>query len=217
MPRRRAKIDIVPLGDSALLVRVRDNSAALAAHRKIENANLRGVVECAPAYQSVGIYYEPSAIESFDRFVSEIQSAIERRSRSARAASRVVEITASFDREFAFDLEDVARHAQLSPNEVVDLYCNVEYRVACIGFTPGFPYLIGLPEKLITPRRAAPRKEIPAGSIAIGGHQTGIYPIASPGGWNVVGRTTQQLFDPHNDPPVLLRAGDRVRFVRSTS
>jgi inhibitor of KinA len=217
MPRSRAKIDIVPLGDSALLVRVRDNVAALEAQRKIGSAKIAGLIECAPAYESVGVFYEPSAIESLDEFVSQIQSTLMHRARGARIESQLVEVPAQFDLEFALDLEQVARHAQLSPNEVVDLYCSVEYRVACIGFTPGFPYLTGLPEKLITPRRATPRKEIPAGSIAIGGHQTGIYPIASPGGWNVIGRTSLQLFDPNDDPPVLLRAGNRVRFVRSTS
>ncbi|MEY2546691.1 MAG: inhibitor of KinA [Verrucomicrobiota bacterium] len=217
MPRSRAKIDIEPLGDSALIVRVRDNAAALEAQRKIVSAKITGLIECAPAYESVGVFYEPSAIESFDEFVSQIQSTLTHRARGARVESQLVGVPAQFDLEFALDLEQVARHAQLSPNEVVDLYCSVEYRVACIGFTPGFPYLIGLPEKLITPRRATPRKEIPAGSIAIGGHQTGIYPIASPGGWNVIGRTSLRLFDANNDPPVLLRAGDRVRFVRSTS
>ncbi len=217
MPRSRAKIDIVPLGDSAVVLRVPNNDAALKAQRQIENAQIAGVIECAPAYDSLGIFYEPGAIESFDQFVSQIQSASKSRDRRAKVDSRLIEIPASFNREVALDLGLVAQHAQLSPDEVVDLYCRVEYRVACIGFTPGFPYLIGLPKKLITPRHATPRKEIPAGSIAIGGHQTGIYPSASPGGWNVIGRTPVQLFDPNNDPPVLLRAGDRVRFTRSTS
>jgi KipI family sensor histidine kinase inhibitor len=217
MPQSRAKIDIFPLGDAALVVRVPDNAAALKAHRQIENAKIAGVIETAPAYESVGIFYDPSAIDAFDDFVLQIQSALKRFHRGTKVESRFVEISASFDREFAPDLELVAERAQLTPEAVVDLYCSVEYRVACIGFTPGFPYLIGLPKKLSTPRRATPRKEIPAGSIAIGGHQTGIYPSKSPGGWNVIGRTSLQLFDPNNEPPVLLRAGDRVRFVRSTS
>ena len=123
-----------------------------------------------------------------------------------------MEIPVCFDQEFAVDLEQVAANAQLSANEVVDLYCSAEYRVACVGFTPGFPYLIGLPKKLATPRRASPRKEIPAGSVAIGGEQTGIYPMRSPGGWNVIGRTSLPLFDPVKNPPALLQAGDRVRF-----
>lgn len=217
MPRGRAKIDIESIGDCALVIRVRDNAAALKAQRQIENANISGVIECAPGYESIGIYYEPTAVASFDDFVAQIGLALKRRSRGAHSASRLIKVPALFDRDSALDLALVAEHAQLSPNDVVDLYCSVEYRVACIGFTPGFPYLIGLPSQLNTPRRETPRNVTPAGSIAIGGNQTGIYPFASPGGWNVIGRASLQLFNPNNDPPVALRAGDRVRFRRSTS
>jgi inhibitor of KinA len=124
----------------------------------------------------------------------------------------VVEIPVCYDPEFALDLDHVAQHAQMSPKEVVDLHRATDYHVNCIGFTPGFPYLAGLPEKLATPRRATPRKEIPAGSVAIGGRQSGIYSLRSPGGWNVIGRTPLRLFDPQKNPPALLRAGDRLRF-----
>src|SRR5205823_14227211 len=105
-----------------------------------------------------------------------------------------------------------ARHAQISTKEVVDLHSTTEYRVACIGFVPGFPFLAGLPKKLATPRRDVPRKEIPAGSVGVGGAQTGIYPLRSPGGWNLIGRTPLRLLDPTKNPPALLQAGDRVRF-----
>ena len=94
----------------------------------------------------------------------------------------------------------------------VRLHSTAEYRVACIGFVPGFPFLAGLPKKLATPRRDVPRKEIPSGSVGIGGAQTGVYPLRSPGGWNLIGRTPLRLFDPEKKPPALLRAGDRVRF-----
>jgi len=106
----------------------------------------------------------------------------------------------------------VAQHAGRTAQEVVDLHSGAEYRVSCLGFTPGFPFLAGLPNELGTPRRKIPRKEIPAGSVAIGGTQTGIYPVKSPGGWNVIGRTALRLFDPTKSPPAFLRAGDRVRF-----
>ena len=106
----------------------------------------------------------------------------------------------------------MAEHTRLSADEVVDLHSRAEYRVACIGFVPGFPFLTGLAKKLATPRRATPRKEISPGSVGIGGPQTGIYPLRSPGGWNLIGRTPLRLFDPQQDPPTLLRAGDRVRF-----
>jgi inhibitor of KinA len=134
------------------------------------------------------------------------------RGRPRTLPARVIQIPVCYDPEFAFDLDHVAEHAQISSREVVDLHSAAEYRVNCIGFVPGFPFLSGLPKKLATPRRATPRKEIPAGSVAIGGAQTGIYPMRSPGGWNVIGRTPLRLFNPENDPPALLRVGDRVQF-----
>jgi inhibitor of KinA len=100
----------------------------------------------------------------------------------------------------------------MSPGEVIRLHGAAEYRVACIGFVPGFPFLAGLPKGLATPRRDVPRKQIPPGSVGIGGAQTGIYPLRSPGGWNLIGRTPLRLFDPKKNPPALLRAGERVRF-----
>jgi KipI family sensor histidine kinase inhibitor len=106
----------------------------------------------------------------------------------------------------------VARHAGLEPARVVELHAAVEYRVYFLGFSPGFPYLGGMPEALATPRLATPRKRVPTGSVAIGGAQTGIYPMESPGGWRLIGRTSLPLFDTTKDPPALLRIGDRVRF-----
>ena len=125
---------------------------------------------------------------------------------------RLVEIPVCYEAEFALDLEEVSRQAQIDPTKIVDLHCAAQYRVNCIGFTPGFPFLGGLDKRLATPRRSIPRKEIPAGSVAIAGGQTGIYPMKSPGGWNIIGRTPLHLFDPRKDPPALLRPGDRVRF-----
>ena len=127
-------------------------------------------------------------------------------------SARLVEIPVCYEAEFALDLEHVSRQSQIDPIEVIDLHCAAQYRVSCIGFTPGFPFLSGLHKRLATRRRSIPRKEIPAGSVAIAGAQTGIYPMKSPGGWNIIGRTPLHLFDPRKDPPALLRPGDRVRF-----
>jgi inhibitor of KinA len=124
----------------------------------------------------------------------------------------LIEIPVCYDAEFGFDLDRVAEHTKLSAREVVDLHSTAEYRVACIGFVPGFTFLAGLPKNLATPRRDVPRKEIPPGSVGIGGAQTGIYPLLSPGGWNLIGRTPLKLFDPLKNPPTLLHPGDRVRF-----
>ena len=111
------------------------------------------------------------------------------------------------------DLKQVASHSGLTPQQVIELHAAQEYVVYCIGFLPGFPYLGGLDERLVVPRRAKPRQKVPAGSVGIGGAQTGIYPCESPGGWHLIGRTSTPLFDVYAIPPALLAPGDTLRFV----
>lgn len=227
-------MEIICLGDSALIVRVRKRfddapqetvDQVLHALHRLREAAIPGVVELASAYTSVAVFFDPIAVakasgrpdEMFDWMTTQIREVINgargrRRATGARSDVRLVEIPVCYAAEFAPDLDDVARHAELSTKEVVDLHAAAEYRVACIGFVPGFPFLTGLAKKLATPRRDTPRKEIPPGSVGIGGAQTGIYPLRSPGGWNLIGRTPLKLFDPTKTPPALLRAGDRVRF-----
>ena len=223
-------MEIVPLGDSALIVRVREKfddapeetlNEVLHTFQQLRSAAIPGVIELAPAYTSVAVFFDPvdvakasgTASDIFDWLAARIGAAtVPKRRGGRRSAPRTVEIPVCYDPEFAPDLDEVARHAQISTNEVVDLHSTADYRVACIGFVPGFPFMAGLPKKIATPRRSNPRKEIPPGAVGIGGAQTGIYPLRSPGGWNLIGRTPLKLFDPTKDPPVLLRAGDRVRF-----
>ena len=225
-------MEIIPLGDSALVVRVREQfedapDETLDEVRRVfqllQRAAIPGVIELAPAYTSVAVFFDPDAILKTNRAASgafeslgmRIHSAVAgvgHRSRAKRKTSRVIEIPVCYDREFAPDLDDVAKHAEISAQEVVDLHSTSKYRVACIGFVPGFTFLAGLPRDLGTPRRDVPRKEIPPGSVGIGGAQTGIYPLRSPGGWNLIGRTPLKLFDPSKNPPTLLHPGDRVRF-----
>lgn len=169
----------------------------------------RGILNLHPAFVSVLIDFDPrlrshSDIEAMVR--ERMESAPERQAEPAR----LVEIPARYDGP---DLEDVARHANLTPAQVVELHSSAEFEVAFVGFSTCFPYLGGLPPALATPRLTAPRKHVPAGSIAIGGVQGGIYPLASPGGWRLIGRTALRLFDPDQEPPALLRMGDRVRFI----
>ena len=225
-------MEIVSLGDSSLIVRVRDRfedapdetlNEVRHVFDRLQNAAIPGVIELAPAYTTVAVFFDPIAVanagsepgQAFDWLTEQIRAVVAGGGDPRRAAaspSRVIEIPVCYDSEFAPDLEDVARHAHISPRQVVDLHSAAEYRVGCIGFTPGFPFLTGLPKTLATPRRATPRKEIPAGSVGIGGAQTGIYPLRSPGGWNLIGRTPLKLFDSAKNPPALLRSGDRVRF-----
>ncbi|HJW37852.1 MAG TPA: 5-oxoprolinase subunit PxpB [Candidatus Udaeobacter sp.] len=227
-------MEIIPLGDSALIVRVRDRfedspeetlDEVLRTFQQLRSAAIPSVIELAPAYTTVAVFFDPVAVtkvrerpdEVFGWLREQILHVLAAGSdrgkrRKTKRAIRSVEIPICYDPEFAPDLDDVARRAGLSTKEVVDLHSGAEYRVACIGFVPGFPFLTGLPKKLATPRRDTPRKEIPPGSVGIGGAQTGIYPLRSPGGWNLIGRTPLKLFDPTKNPPALLGAGDRVRF-----
>ena len=232
-------MEIIPLGDSALILRVRERfddapeqtlDTVLRALQQLQSAAIPGVIELAPAYTSIAVFFDPIVVakatetpgDLFDRSVERIRAAVAadadrgKRRRPARPGVRVVEIPVCYDPEFALDIDDVARRANMSPSEVIRLHSASQYRVACIGFVPGFPFLAGLPKELATPRRDVPRKQIPPGSVGIGGAQTGIYPLRSPGGWNLIGRTPLRLFDPEENPPALLRAGERVSFRKIT-
>jgi inhibitor of KinA len=227
-------MEIIPLGDSALILRARERfedapeetlDEVLRIFQLLQQAAIPGVIELAPAYTSVAVFFDPIAVLRangaangvFDELVTRIRNAISaasrrHRRRTAASAPRLIEIPVCYDSAFGLDLDRVAEHTKLSEREIVDLHSTGEYRVACIGFVPGFTFLAGLPKNLATPRRDVPRKEIPPGSVGIGGAQTGIYPLRSPGGWNLIGRTPLQLFDPAKGPPTLLCPGDRVRF-----
>ena len=226
-------MEIIPLGDSALIVRVREQfddapeetlDEVLGVFQLLQRAAIPGVIELAPAYTSVAVFFDPVAVLKsndgangvFDELATRIRSAIvpasRRRRRTGARAPRLVEIPVCYDPEFGCDLERVAEYTKLSTREIVEIHSRGEYRVACIGFVPGFTFLSGLPKNLATPRRDVPRKQIPPGSVGIGGAQTGIYPLRSPGGWNLIGRTPLKLFESSKNPPTLLHPGDRVRF-----
>lgn len=145
------------------------------------------------------------AIEQLQRWWEE--------SEALEPPSRLMTIPVIYGGEDGPDLANVARHSGLTEKQVVELHASVEYVVWFLGFQPGFPYLGGLPARLAMPRHAEPRLRVPAGSVGIGGAQTGVYPLATPGGWQLLGRTPLALFDPLRQEPVLLRSGDRVRFV----
>ena len=228
--RYSVAMEIVPLGDSALIVRVVDDFArdpeaslnsVLAALRSLEAAAIPGVTELAPAYSTIGVFFDAAQVESaaldhspFDVLNTRIQSILNASSfeNEIEDERSAIEIPVCYDREFASDIDDVAHRSGLAGADVIRLHSSGAYRVNCVGFIAGFPFLSGLPPELATPRRAVPRKEIPAGSVAIGGAQTGIYPRNSPGGWNVIGRTPLRLFDVQREPPTILQAGDRVHF-----
>jgi KipI family sensor histidine kinase inhibitor len=179
----------------------------------------RGILNLHPAYTSVLVEFDPrlrshAEIEALLRALCEAGDARASAGETAcPAKERVVEIPVHYGGECGPDLADVAGHAGLPPERVIELHSSASYLVYFLGFSPGFPYLGGLPPELATPRLAAPRTRVPAGSVAIGGSQAGIYPMESPGGWRIIGRTALALFDAQASPPALLAMGDRVRFV----
>ena len=221
-------VEIRPLGDAAVIVQLGTGEGAanptiedvLRVRRSLERASIPAVHEITNAFTTVCLFYDPARVggggASMFAFIEEhIRSALSEAPddvSTATAEPAVHDIPVCYEAEFALDLVDVARHCGIAVDEVVRLHSSAEYRVACVGFTPGFPYLSGLPPQLATPRRATPRTTLPAGSVAIGGTQTGIYPMSSPGGWQIIGRTPWRLFDAAGASPALLGAGDRVRF-----
>jgi inhibitor of KinA len=217
-------MELLPLGDSAVVIRVGDgidyatHARVRAVCAALERAPVRGVIELVPSYAAVGVYYDPAALADaaegpFARLTGALAARLQDLEVTVPPPGRLVEVAVRYGGVYGPDLEGVARHAGMTPEEVVRAHTGAEYSVYMIGFAPGFPFLVGLPERLAMRRRDTPRVAVPAGSVAIGGGQTGIYPLETPGGWHIIGRTSLRLFRPDADPPTLLQLGDRVRFV----
>ncbi len=203
----------LPASDHSLLVRFGDEISP-EIHRQVRDFvrafRASWVRNVHPAYATVLISFDPLRATH-----AEVEAAARAVAGAApEAASRLVEIPVQYGGEFGPDLVDVAAINGLTPEQVIEIHTSVEYLVYFLGFSPGFPYLGGMPEQIAAPRLPAPRKQVPAGSIAIGGKQAGIYPVTSPGGWRIIGRTDLELFRADRDPAALLEMGDRVRFVR---
>jgi inhibitor of KinA len=208
---------IVPAGDSAVLVQFGElidleiNQQVHALANALREILLPGIGEAVPGYITLLVHYDPAAL----RYV-EIEGWI-RENLSQREvlaySPRQVTIPVVYGGEYGPDLGFVAAHNRLSEEAVVRIHTSREYWVAMMGFTPGFPYLIGMDPSIAAPRLATPRQQIPAGSVGVAGEQTGIYPLESPGGWRIIGRTPARLFDLGQDSPFLLAPGDLLRFV----
>ena len=224
--------EMIPLGDSALVVLFGD-SISLESHKQVRQLSLYldehpffGMIEYVPAFTSVAVYYDAVAV--LDRHADEA-SPENRQFPSLVAAAllekivrqlesipvqeeKTVEIPVCYGGEFGPDLEAVADHNGLSAEEVIKIHTSADYLVYMLGFAPGFAYLGGMSERIATPRRQTPRLAIPAGTVGIAGEQTGVYPIETPGGWQLIGKTPIDLFLPKSWPPTLLEAGNMVRF-----
>ena len=205
-------------GDRALLVEYGDGidpviNEKVRAMTTLLKRNLpAGVEAVVPAYRSLSIIYDPLA--TTPGRLAEILHALEADSRAAEIAkAKVVPIPVCYGGEFGPDIGVVAEHTGLREDEIVVIHIAVDYPIYMIGFTPGFCYLGGLDRRLQMPRRKTPRTNLPAGSVGVAESQTGMYPVDSPGGWQIIGRTPLRLFAPARENPFLYEAGDRIRFV----
>jgi KipI family sensor histidine kinase inhibitor len=208
---------ILDAGDAALLVELppridpatSERVIALAgAVRKHCSGQLRDVVV---GYSSVTVYFDPLAIDA-DRLRSEVRTLAADLPESAPEEGTLFDVPVCYGGDYGPDLADVAAFANCSNEEVIALHSGTSYRVYVVGFVPGFAYMASVDPRIAVPRRSTPRTRVPAGSVAIAAGQTGIYPIETPGGWHVIGRTSVKPYDPARAAPFLFRPGDRVRF-----
>ncbi|WP_342527050.1 5-oxoprolinase subunit PxpB [Chryseomicrobium sp. FSL W7-1435] len=206
------------LSENLWIIRYEQETSTSARIRSLEKLLIdqfsHSIVETVSTTTTLGIYLQPTLPkDSIDKLTGEWLRLAEISKEVDELQQRIVEIPVLYGGAEGPDLEIVARHAGLSEKEVIALHTSVVYPVQMIGFAPGFPYLAGLPAEIHAPRKDRPRERIEAGSVGIAGSQTGVYSIATPGGWQIIGRTATQLFLPHEDPPSLLQAGDFIRFV----
>jgi inhibitor of KinA len=180
--------------------------------RNLEAARIRGIVNLHPAYSSILIRFD-SLVTSHAELEDRVRALLDRAEELEPVPPRVVEIPVRYGGEFGPDLGDCAELCRLSPSSVIEVHASRLYTVFFIGFVPGFGYMGTLPPEIVVPRLAKPRKAVPAGSVAIANDHTAVYPISTPGGWRLIGRTEIRLFDPGRENLSVLRTGDQVRFV----
>ena len=217
-----SRLTIVPAGDKALAIKVGEtispeiNLAVRNLSVILENQQIPAVLDIVPTYCSILINYDP-LISSLDELAIKIKDLGKNINDSTVGSPRTIEIPTVYGGAYGPELGYVAQFNGLTELQVIDIHSGTDYLVYAMGFTPGFTYLGGLSDKIVTPRLQTPRTEIPAGSVGIAEQQTGIYPIESPGGWQLIGRTPVNLFDPTKSPPVIVEPGDYIRFVPISS
>lgn len=208
----------MPMGDQALVIEFGNqiepecNARVHSLTRALDLSTPIGVVAVIPTYRSLTIQYDANLI-GYKDLTNQLRDIDVNSNAHEILTNRIVHLPTIYGLEFGPDLEFVARHSELSAEEVIRVHSATDYLVYMMGFTPGFPYLGGMSEEIATPRLETPRNSIPAGSVGIAESQTGVYPIDTPGGWRILGRTPLKLFDTSRERPSLIAAGDYVRFV----
>lgn len=177
----------------------------------IEKRQIRGINELVPTYRSLMVHYNPLLI-GYEKLVNILKEIEENTKNIDLPWPQVIEIPVLYGGDYGPDIENVANHNGLTVHELIKIHTSVEYLIYMLGFTPGFPYLGGMDKRIATPRLKSPRTKIPAGSVGIAGEQTGIYPLQSPGGWQLIGITPLELFNPGRENPILLKSGDYIVF-----
>jgi inhibitor of KinA len=209
---------IHPLSDDAVLIHFghkNQNIKVQNAINQIERFPFLGLRELVPAYHTLTVYYDPFIVNGsfpFDKIKGHLENILKENHTTSVFKNRIIEIPVCYESEFAPDLEKLAISNNLTVEEAIRIHSSVIYDVRFIGFSPGFPFLEGLNEKLHFPRKTNPRLKVNQGSVGIAGKQTGIYSLDSPGGWQIIGRTPIKLFDIKNESPTLLKAADKVKF-----
>ena len=209
---------ILTAGDSSVLIQFGNtidpeiNYRISATVQMMREQHIVGVTDIIPAFCSLLINYDPRVI-TFAEIKERMEGILKMEIKAGAKRKKVYEIPVCYGGEYGPDIQNIADHAGLSVEEVIDIHTSRDYLIYMLGFLPGFTYLGGLDERIHTPRLANPRIRIPAGSVGIGGSQTGIYPMDSPGGWQLMGLTPVKTYDPEREVPILVEAGDYIRFV----
>lgn len=208
-------------GDTAITVKFKDeiskevNQKVSSFSNSLNSAEIKGVIELIPSFSAVTVIYNPCIISSF-----KLKFRLKKILNSLKAVSDVkptlYKIPVCYEEEFAPDIKNVVNHTGLAKEDIISIHTGTDYLIYMLGFLPGFAYLGEMDKRLTTPRLDTPRLEIAKGSVGIGGEQTGIYPVSSPGGWQLIGKTPVSIYDKDREKPVLYRAGDYIRFVSIT-
>jgi inhibitor of KinA len=211
----------LPCGDLALSVELGEdinrevNARVLALEYLIQQRRVSGVTETVPSYRSLLVYYDPLVV-GWGALTKSLHALWREARPEVLPPARTVEVPCCYGGDLGFELEAAAEKIGLPADEVARLHADADYYVYFVGFTPGLPYMTGMPDRIFIPRLVQPRLKTPPGSVSIGGIQCCIYPVESPGGFWVLGRTPLRLYDPESADPILLRAGDQVRFTMIT-